>query len=75
MIAAQNAKVTGDGLRSRVAFWSFADEYSKITGDKRDKGLYNYTPADGQLRAGEAGGQRGEELFRNLLSFVPSGSV
>lgn len=27
MIAAQNAKVTGDGLRSRVAFWSFADEY------------------------------------------------
>lgn len=44
MIAAQNAKVTGDGLRSRVAFWSFADEYSKITGDKRDKGLYNYTP-------------------------------
>ena len=44
MIAAQNAGVAGGALRSRVAFWSFADEYRKITGDKRDQGLYNYTP-------------------------------
>ena len=44
MIAAQNAVVADGALRSRVAFWSFADEYRKITGDKRDQGLYNYTP-------------------------------
>ena len=44
MIAAQNAQVSGGALCSRVAFWSFADEYRKITGDKRDQGLYNYTP-------------------------------
>ncbi|MGN8801305.1 SpaA isopeptide-forming pilin-related protein [Candidatus Merdisoma sp. HCP28S3_D10] len=44
MIEAQNAQVSGGALRSRVAFWSFADEYRRITGDKRDQGLYNYTP-------------------------------
>ena len=44
MIAAQNAGVADGALCSRVAFWSFADEYRKITGDKRDQGLYNYTP-------------------------------
>lgn len=42
-IALENQKVPKGALRSRIAFWSFGDDYRSITGDKRDQGLYNYT--------------------------------
>ena len=42
LIAQQNRDIPASKNKSRVAFWSFAGEYERRTGDKRDQGLYNY---------------------------------
>lgn len=42
LIAQHNEKVPASKNKSRVAFWSFAGDYERQTGDKRDQGLYNY---------------------------------
>lgn len=44
-IAADNAGVPSDRIKSRVAFWSFADgTYFGGPDAYRERGLYNYTP-------------------------------
>lgn len=43
-VADQNAQTPANALKSRIAFWSFGDSYFQVTGDKREQGLYNYTP-------------------------------
>lgn len=43
-VAEQNEQLPASALKSRIAFWSFGSSYEVPTGDKREQGLYNYTP-------------------------------